>query len=54
MKSLLTVSKAQKEIQASTKAGRLAMGLTQAGLATRAGVNLPTSFLWFWIGWKPL
>ena len=42
MKSLLTVSKAQKEIQASTKAGRLAMGLTQAGLATRAGVNLPT------------
>jgi len=42
MKPLLTVSKAQAELQASTKARRLAMGLTQAGLATRAGVSLPT------------
>jgi len=42
MKSLMTVSKAQKELQASTRAIRLAMGLTQAGLATRAGVSLPT------------
>jgi len=42
MKSLITVSKAQKELQASTRAIRLEMGLTQAGLATRAGVSLPT------------
>jgi len=42
MKSLLTVSKAQKGLQASTKARRLEMGLTQAGLSARAGVSLPT------------
>ena len=42
MVSLLTVSKAQKQLLQCMKAKRLRMGLTQAGLATRAGVTLPT------------
>ena len=39
---LLTVSKAQKILSQHTRARRLAMGLTQEGLANRAGVHLPT------------
>ena len=42
MLSLLTVSKAQKMLAGHTRARRLAMGLTQEGLATRSGVSLPT------------
>lgn len=39
---LLTVSKAQKHLRQQLTAKRLSMGLTQKGLATRAGVPLPT------------
>lgn len=42
MVSLITTSKAQKKLAENTRARRLAMGLTQEGLATRAGVSLPT------------
>jgi len=39
---LLTTEKAQKHLRAHFKAQRLAAGLTQKGLAVRAGVKLPT------------
>lgn len=39
---VFSVSKAQKQLKAHIRARRLAMGLTQEGLATRAGVSLPT------------
>lgn len=39
---LLTTSKAQKLLVEHLKARRLGMGLTQEGLASRAGVPLPT------------
>jgi transcriptional regulator with XRE-family HTH domain len=42
MVSLITVSKAQKMLAEHTRARRLGMGLTQQGLAIRAGVSLPT------------
>jgi transcriptional regulator with XRE-family HTH domain len=42
MVSLITVSKAQKMLVEHTRARRLGMGLTQEGLAVRAGVSLPT------------
>ncbi len=42
MISLITVSKAQKQIAEHLRVQRLAMGLTQEGLAKRAGVSLPT------------
>jgi len=40
--SLLTISKAQKQIAEFTREKRLSMGLTQSGLANRAGVSLST------------
>jgi hypothetical protein len=39
---LITPSKAQKKLAENTRARRLATGLTQAGLAERSGVALPT------------
>lgn len=39
---LITVSKAQKQIAESMRVQRLAVGLTQQGLANRADVSLPT------------
>ena len=42
MISLATPSKAQKKLVAYTRSKRLNMDLTQAGLAERAGVPLPT------------
>ena len=42
MVSLITVSKAQKILAENNRARRLGMGLTQQGLAIRAGVSLPT------------
>ena len=42
MKSLLTISKAQKLLSAQVKAKRLQQGWTQEGLAKRAGVSLST------------
>ena len=42
MVSLITVSKAQKILAENTRARRLETGLTQEGLAKRAGVSLPT------------
>ena len=42
MVSLITVSKAQKILAEHTRARRLGMGLTQQGLAIRAGVSLAT------------
>ncbi len=42
MVSLLTVSKAQKQLAEYTKTRRLGMGLTQKGLSKRSGVSLPT------------
>jgi transcriptional regulator with XRE-family HTH domain len=39
---LLTVSKAQQLIARQIKEQRLSQGLTQAGLANRSGVSLPT------------
>lgn len=42
MVSLITVSKAQKMLVENTRARRLETGLTQEGLAKRAGVSLPT------------
>ena len=42
MISLITVSQAQQFHAENTHERRVAVGLTQAGLATRAGVKLPT------------
>lgn len=42
MVSLITVSKAQKQIAEHLRMQRLAVGLTQEGLANRSGVSLPT------------
>ncbi|MBL4619848.1 MAG: helix-turn-helix transcriptional regulator [Marinicaulis sp.] len=42
MTSLMTVSKAQSTLAENARARRLAMGLTQEGLANRSGVSLPT------------
>lgn len=42
MISLISVSKAQNIIAEHTRARRLNMGLTQAGLAQRSGVSLPS------------
>lgn len=42
MVSLITVSKAQNMLVENTRARRLETGLTQKGLASRAGVSLPT------------
>ncbi|MCF6262710.1 MAG: helix-turn-helix domain-containing protein [Xanthomonadales bacterium] len=39
---LITVSKAQKKLSDNLRARRLAVGLTQQGLARRSGVSLPT------------
>lgn len=39
---LITPSKAQKTLAGNVRARRLGMGLTQEGLAQRAGVSLPT------------
>ena len=40
--SLSTVSKAQRSLRESVRTRRLSQGLTQEGLAARAGVSLPT------------
>ena len=42
MVSLITVSKAQRQIAEHMRVRRLAVGLTQEGLANRADVSLPT------------
>ncbi len=42
MISLLTASKAQSTLSEHLRTRRLEMGLTQAGLAERSGVSLPT------------
>lgn len=42
MALLIGISKAQRLIRDHMKARRLALGLTQAGLAKRADVKLPT------------
>ena len=42
MISLITIAKAQDQIRKDIKAIRLDQGLTQEGLAVRAGVPLPT------------
>jgi len=42
MISLLSTTKAQEQLARNLQARRLAMGLTQAGLATRSGVALGT------------
>ncbi len=42
MVSLVSVSKAQNLISEHTRTRRLNMGLTQAGLAKRSGVSLPS------------
>lgn len=42
MISLITISKAQRQIAEHMRAQRLAVGLTQEGLAKRAGVSLAT------------
>lgn len=42
MVSFITTSKAQKKLAGNIRARRLGMGLTQEGLAKRAGVSLPT------------
>ena len=42
MTLLTTTSKAQELLRQYIKARRLQQGLTQAGLAARAGVSLPT------------
>ena len=39
---LTTVAKAQEKIAENARSQRLAMGLTQQGLAERSGVALPT------------
>tara|TARA_E500000305_G_C3982383_1_gene217598 strand:+ start:383 stop:691 length:309 start_codon:yes stop_codon:yes gene_type:complete len=40
--ALIAVSKAQAKLAEHLRAQRLALGLTQAGLAERSGVRLPT------------
>jgi len=40
--ALITVSKAQAKLAEHLRAQRLTLGLTQAGLAERSGVSLPT------------
>jgi transcriptional regulator with XRE-family HTH domain len=42
IRSLISPAKAQRKIADNTRAHRLQMGLTQEGLAERAGVALPT------------
>lgn len=42
MLSLITVAKAQEKIAENVRLQRLAIGLTQQGLAERSGVALPT------------
>ncbi len=42
MLSLITVAKAQEKIAENVRLQRLAIGLTQQGLAERSGVPLPT------------
>jgi transcriptional regulator with XRE-family HTH domain len=42
MLSLTTVAQAQEKIAENARLQRLAMGLTQQGLAERSGVALPT------------
>jgi len=42
MMTLITPSKAQKELAKNLRARRLVMGLTQAGLSERSGVALAT------------
>lgn len=42
MISLLTTKKSQQSLASNVRARRLTMGLTQAGLASRAGVALGT------------
>lgn len=42
MLSLLTASKTQTKLKEQLRERRLDMGLTQAGLAERSGVRLPT------------
>jgi transcriptional regulator with XRE-family HTH domain len=42
MLSLTTVAKAQEKIAENARSQRLAIGLTQQGLAERSGVALPT------------
>jgi transcriptional regulator with XRE-family HTH domain len=42
MLSLITVAKAQEKIAENVRLQRLAIGLTQQGLAQRSGVALPT------------
>ncbi len=42
MLSLTTVAKAQEKIAENARLQRLAIGLTQQGLAERSGVALPT------------
>lgn len=42
MKSLFTISKAQKLLSEQVRAKRLRQGFTQEGLANRTGVSLPT------------
>ena len=39
---LLIITKAQRQLREYAKARRLAVGLTQQGLALRSGVKLPT------------
>ncbi len=39
---LVTISKAQRKLREKAKERRLRQGLTQKGLAIRAGVSLPT------------
>ena len=42
MMSLITVSKAQKQLVDRVRMRRLTLNLTQEGLAKRAGIPLPT------------
>lgn len=42
MTLLVTITKAQEILVSQLRAKRLAIGLTQSGLAARAGVALPT------------
>lgn len=42
MLSLVTISRAQKKLSENTRLQRLALQLTQQGLAERSGVPLPT------------
>jgi len=42
MESLITLSRAQQQLTSHLRSRRLQQGLTQEGLAKRAGVSLPT------------